>query len=256
MVHCSPILSPFSSCWTPGSPGSAPSQLCKGWTLWMDMAWGAEQVGRGPPPPVPADPALALGAHVGWQCGKGTLQEWGRELGDPQSPPDPPPCTPKPHQLLEGEAAAVAQQGDVGSFALSPGDRDKDRDTQCCHCGGLGAGVESWSPPCPRAHPAPGCSKISVGSRANSSSARAKGSLRGARLLPKSPEPPIVPPTHPLRCPGRRGRGGSAGTRCWPWPAPGSASPPSCSHNGGVWVHPNPPQPQYPHRDPRTGTRC
>lgn len=42
-----------------------------------------------------ADPALALGAHVGWQRVKGT-------------------------QLLEGEAAAVAQQGDVGSFALNP----------------------------------------------------------------------------------------------------------------------------------------
>lgn len=72
----------------------------------------------------------------------------------------------------------------------------------------------------------------------------------GARLLPKSPEPPNALPTHLPQCPGRRGRGGSAGIRCWPWLAPGSASPLSCSQNGGCGCTPIPPHPQYPHMDP------
>lgn len=116
--------------------------------------------------------------------------------------------------------------------------------------GGLGAGEESWNAPSPHPHPAAGSSKISVGSRANSSSVRDKGSLRGARLLPKSPEPPSALPTHPPQCPGRRGRGGTAGTRCWPWPALGSVSPLSCSQNRDCGCTPIPPHPQYSHRDP------
>lgn len=55
----------------------------------MDTASGQSR-GEVPPPPVPADPALALGAHVGWQRVKGTLHERGCESGDPPHPQNHP----------------------------------------------------------------------------------------------------------------------------------------------------------------------
>lgn len=122
-------------------------------------------------------------------------------------------------------------------------DRDGDRDTQQCHRGGLGAAVESWNAPSPCAHPATGSSQISVGSRASSSSVRARGSPRGPWLLPSSPQcsphsPPMV--SRPQRQ--RRQRWDSllalAGS--------GLSFSPVLQPKWGLWVHPSPPTPPVP----------
>lgn len=130
---------------------------CEGQTLCGGPATPPERWGTPSPAihPLPAAPVLGFGAHVGRQRGGGALWD-SRTMGTgalspiypiPNAPPRVQGGSPlMPHHFLEGEAAAVAQQGDEGSSAVSPVGRG-----MVSGDGGPGTStVSPVPPPCPQ----------------------------------------------------------------------------------------------------------
>lgn len=210
--------------------------------------------------PLPSHPSPTCSSCAGLRCARRTAAWRGGPVGqqdDGDRSPVPnlprPQCAPPgpgggsplmPHHFLEGEAAAVAQQGDEGSSAVSPVGRG-----MVSGDGGPGTStVSPVPPPCPQPrHRAPTASPNSH--LPIPCLLRHQRGLQGQLLLcqratwghghtlrvrghpPMCPQKPL---THPHRCPGRRGRAGSAAARCSPRRGLCSASRLSCGHT--EWV--------------------